>query len=277
MLHKKREKKVMFFCILIVALFILWTVVPIILLISQSVKPDNIMFADPPQYIFQPVGTHFNRVFVRNNILESMSNSVITSVSTMLLCVVLGSLCAYSLARIRVPGSKLIAFFIILTRTVPAGALMLPMYVLMRKLGIANTHLAVILAHTTLNLPFAVLMMKGFFQDVPLELEQAAQVDGCSRFHTFLKICIPMTAPGLATTGIMVLLNSWNEFMFALILAGRNSRTLPIAISSFLGSVSIDWGASSAAATLATIPIFIAGVFIQKYFVRGLTNGAIKG
>lgn len=276
-MRKKREKKVRFFCILIVALFILWTLVPIILLISQSVKPENIMFADPPQYIFRPVGTHFIRVFVRNNILESMINSVITALSTMLLCVALGSLCAYSLARIRIPGSRLIALFIVLTRTVPAGALMLPMYVLMRKLGIANTHLAVILAHTTLNLPFAVLMMRGFFQDVPLELEQAAQVDGCSRMQTFLKICIPLTAPGLATAGIMVLLNSWNEFMFALILTGRGTRTLPIAISSFLGSVSIDWGASSAAATLATVPIFIAGIFIQKYFVRGLTNGAIKG
>jgi ABC-type sugar transport system, permease component len=276
-LHRKHEKRKMFFCISIVALFVLWTLIPIILLISQSVKPDNIMFADPPQYIFHPVGTHFTRVFIRNNILESMTNSVITSLSTMLLCVVLGSLCAYSLARVRIPGSKAIALFIVLTRTVPAGALMLPMYVLMRKLGIANTYLAVILAHTTLNLPFAVLMMKGFFQDVPLELEQAAQVDGCSRMHTFLKICIPLTAPGLATTGIMVLLNSWNEFMFALILTGRGTRTLPIAISSFLGSVSIDWGASSAAATLATVPIFIAGMFIQKYFVRGLTNGAVKG
>lgn len=276
-MRKKREKKVMFFCALIVTVFVLWTLIPIILLISQSVKPDNIMFADPPQYIFQPVGTHFVSVFVRNNILESMINSVITSVSTMVLCVVLGSLCGYALARVRVPGVKVISFFIILTRTIPAGALMLPMYVLMRKLGIANTYLAVILAHTTLNLPFAVLMMKGFFQDVPLELEQAAQVDGCSRMHSFLKICIPMTAPGLVTTGIMVLLNSWNEFMFALILAGRGTRTLPIAISSFLGSVSIDWGASSAAATLATVPIFIAGIFIQKYFVRGLTSGAVKG
>ena len=120
-------------------------------------------------------------------------------------------------------------------------------------------------------------MMKGFFRDVPLELEQAAQVDGCSRLRTFLKICLPLTAPGLATTGIMVLLNSWNEFMFALVLTGRETRTLPVGISSFVGSVSIDWGASSAAATLATLPIFVAGVFIQKYFVRGLTGGAVKG
>ena len=142
------------------------------------------MFADPPKLFYQPIFDHFVRVFVRNDILGSMINSVIVSVSTMVLCVVLGALCAYSLARIRIPGSKFIAMFIILTRTVPAGALMMPMYVLMRELGLATSYLAVIFAHTALQLPFAVLMMKGFFQDVPLELEQAAQVDGCSRMRT---------------------------------------------------------------------------------------------
>ena len=264
-------------CIIIVAVFTIWTLIPIFLLLMQSVKPEGIMFADPPQFFFRPTGVHFTKIFTRNNIMDNMINSIIVALSTMLLCVVLGSICAYSLARIRVAGSKFIAFFIILTRMVPVGALMLPMYVLMRKIGIANTYLAVIFAHTTLNLPFTVLMMKGFFRDVPLELEQAAQVDGCSKLRTFLKICLPLTAPGLATTGIMVLLNSWNEFMFALVLTGRETRTLPVGISSFVGSVSIDWGASSAAATLATLPIFIAGIFIQKYFVRGLTGGAVKG
>ena len=276
-MQSRRKRKTLILSILVVGLFVIWTVVPIYMLISQSVKPESIMFADPPKLFYQPIFDHFVRVFVRNDILGSMINSVIVSVSTMVLCVVLGALCAYSLARIRIPGSKFIAMFIILTRTVPAGALMMPMYVLMRELGLATSYLAVIFAHTALQLPFAVLMMKGFFQDVPLELEQAAQVDGCSRMRTFVKICIPMTAPGVATTGIMVLLNSWNEFMFALILTGRGTRTLPIAISSFLGAVSIDWGASSAAATLATVPIFIAGVFSQKYFVRGLTSGAVKG
>ena len=135
-MQSRRKRKTLILSILVVGLFVIWTVVPIYMLISQSVKPESIMFADPPKLFYQPIFDHFVRVFVRNDILGSMINSVIVSVSTMVFCVVLGSLCAYSLARIKIPGSKFIALFIILTRTVPAGALMMPMYVLMRELGL---------------------------------------------------------------------------------------------------------------------------------------------
>ena len=137
-MQSRRKRKTLILSILVVGLFVIWTVVPIYMLISQSVKPESIMFADPPKLFYQPIFDHFVRVFVRNDILGSMINSVIVSVSTMVLCVVLGALCAYSLARIRIPGSKFIAMFIILTRTVPAGALMMPMYVLMHKLSGGN-------------------------------------------------------------------------------------------------------------------------------------------
>lgn len=119
-------------------------------------------------------------------------------------------------------------------------------------------------------------MMKGFFQDIPMELEEAAQVDGCSRLHTFLRICLPLVAPGLATTSIMVLLNSWNEFMFALILSGRATRTLPVGISAFLGSVSIDWGSSSAAATLATLPILLRASSSRSTLFAVLLEAPLK-
>lgn len=247
------------------------------MMFSQAVKPEKLMFTDPPTLLFKPTAEHIYTIFSRNNILENCGNSLVIGFSTMVLCVVLGSLCAYALARIRIPGAAFIFVLILVTRMIPVSSLMMPMYVIMQKIGVSGTHLAVILAHATLNLPFAIVMMRGFFQDIPVELEEAAQIDGCSRLGVFLKISVPLTAPGLATTSIMVLLNSWNEFMFALILSSRTTRTLPVGISSFLGSVSIDWGASSAAAALATIPIFIAGIFIQKYFVRGLTGGAVKG
>lgn len=274
---KLRSKQMTAICIIVIALFFAWTVVPILLMFSQSVKPERIMFSDPPQFFFAPTAEHFASIFGRGNIMDNMANSAIVGAVTMLLCVVLGSLCAYTLARIPIPGARLILVLVLVTRMIPASALMMPMYVLMRNIGVSGTHLAVVFAHTALNLPFAIVMMRGFFQEVPIELEQAAQVDGCSRVRTFVSICLPLASPGLATTAIMVLLNSWNEFMFALILSGRTTRTLPVAISAFMGSVSIDWGASSAAATLATIPIFLAGIFIQKYFVRGLTGGAVKG
>lgn len=274
---KTRTRKRNAICLGIILLFSLWTIIPIFMMFSQAIKPERLMFTDPPTLLFIPTLEHFISIFSRNNIFLNIVNSSIVGLATMVLCIVLGSLCAYSLARIHIPGVRIIALLILITRMIPVSSLMMPMYVMMRKIGVSGSYLAVILAHTTLNLPFTVIMMKGFFQDIPIELEEAAQVDGCSRFHAFLRVCLPLTAPGLATTSIMVLLNSWNEFMFALILSGRTTRTLPVGISSFLGSVSIDWGASSAAASLATIPIFIAGIFIQKYFVRGLTGGAVKG
>ena len=275
MKHQNRRRNLICTCIII--LFSLWTLIPILMMFSQAVKPERLMFTDPPVIFFKPTLEHIYKIFTRNNILINCLNSLIIGFSTMLLCIVMGALCAYSLARIRIPGRRVIAILILVTRMIPVSSLMMPMYVIMQKIGVSGSHLAVILAHTTLNLPFAIVMMRGFFQDIPAELEEAAQIDGCSRMRVFTKICIPLTAPGLATTSIMILLNSWNEFMFALILSSRTTRTLPVGISSFLGSVSIDWGASSAAASLATIPIFIAGIFIQKYFVRGLTGGAIKG
>jgi len=119
-------------------------------------------------------------------------------------------------------------------------------------------------------------MMRSFFSDVPKELEQAALVDGCSRIQTLIKISLPLASAGLAATGILTMLNSWNEFMFALILSNNTTRTLPIGISNFIG-ISIDWGGSSAAAVIACIPIFATGIFIQKYLIRGLTMGALKG
>ncbi len=261
----------------IIGIFLLWVLFPILLMFLQAIKPDLIMFSDPPEFFFKPTLDHARKIFGRNNIMTNMGNSVIVAMSTMILSLVFGSMCAYVIGRVKFKGKALVASFIILTRMVPVGALMMPIYVIMHRLGLTGSYAAVICAHTTLNLPFAVLLLLGFFREIPLEMEQAAQVDGCGHFRIFTKIAIPLIAPGLATTGIMVLMNSWNEFMFALILSGRTTRTLPIGISSFMGSVSIDWGASSAAASLATIPVFIFGICIQKYFIRGITSGSVKG
>lgn len=261
----------------IIGVFLLWVLFPILLMFLQAIKPDLIMFSDPPKFFFKPTLDHARKIFGRNNIMTNMSNSVIVAMITMVLSLVFGSMCAYVIGRVKFTGKALVASFIILTRMVPVGALMMPIYVIMHRLGLTGSYAAVIFAHTTLNLPFAVLLLLGFFREIPLEMEQAAQVDGCGHFRIFTQIAIPLIAPGLATTGIMVLLNSWNEFMFALILSGRTTRTLPIGISSFMGSVSIDWGASSAAASLATIPVFIFGICIQKYFIRGITSGSVKG
>ncbi len=263
--------------IIIVVLFVLWTVIPLILLAQQAFKPHVLMFSDPPTFIFKPIGDHFVKIFSKQNIFPFIINSIIVGLSSTLLCLIMGSMSAYAIARLNLPGKNFWAIFVLITRMVPVGTLMIPIYAMLRYIGLGNTYLAIIIAHTALNLPLAIWMLRSFFEDIPLALEQAALIDGCSRLRSFFAVALPMASAGIAATGILTMLNSWNEFMFALVLSGRTTRTLPVGISSFVGSVSIDWGGSSAAALVACLPIFIAGIFVQKYLVRGMTMGAVKG
>jgi multiple sugar transport system permease protein len=221
-------------------------------------------------------GVHFQKI-MNDDIVKFIGNSLIVAVFSMAVCLTLGSMCAYALSRLKLPGRNIWAVVVLITRMVPAGTLMIPLYVIMRTLRLSNTHLAVILTHATLNLPFTIWMLRSFFDDLPEALEEAAMIDGCSRVKSFVRIALPLCAPGLAATGILAAIYSWNELMFSLILSDNSTRTIPVWISGFISQVSVNWGGSSAATVIACVPIFAAGIFIQKYLVRGLTMGAVKG
>lgn len=272
----KLSKKTKIISAILVALFVLWTIVPMVLMIQASFKPRALMSTDPPTFIFTPELSNYINLFTQHDIFKYMWNSIIVAFFTTILCLALGSTAAYALSSIELPGRNALAFVVIATRMIPAGALMVPIYVMMRMLGLANTHVAIIITHTVLNLSFSIWMMRSFFDEVPKEIEQAAMVDGCTKLQSFFRIALPLASSGLVATGILVVMASWNEFMFALILSNNATRTLPMAISGFL-SVSIEWGPATAAATIASIPVFIVAIFIQKYLVRGLTQGAMKG
>ncbi len=262
---------------LLLLIFLLWVLIPIYMVFQNSIKPPVDIFSDPPKWIFKPTLEHYETVFGRQNLGKFMVNSIIVATSTMVLSVTLGSLAAYALARLPMWRKELWAILIMFSRMVPAVVLVVPLFVIMQRLRLINTYWSLIIAHTTFNLPFVVWMMRSFFEDIPSELEDAAQVDGCTRIGTFLRIALPLSAPGLAATSVLTLLLSWNEFLFALVLSGRNTRTMPIGVSSFIGTVSIDWGGSSAAAVVAMVPIFLLGLMVQRYLIRGLTMGAVKG
>ena len=151
------------------------------------------------------------------------------------------------------------------------------MFVIFNQLHLTGSFLALILAHTSFNLPIVIWMMRSFFEDLPPELEEAALVDGSSRWGAFVRVALPLASPGMAATAVLCLLFSWNEFLFALVLSGSNTKTVPIGVSSFIGTVSVDWGGSSAAAIVALVPIFILGMAAQRFLVRGLTFGGVKG
>lgn len=264
-------------CYVVIAIFLLWVLIPVITVAINSFKTPSAIFTSTPQFAFTPTLDNYTRVFGELNFLQYLFNSAIVAVGSTVLSLAFGVPFAYALARLPVRGREWWARIILFSRMVPAVALVVPMFVLFNQLHLTGTYFALILAHTTFNLPIVIWMMRSFFEELPPELEEAALVDGASRFGAFWRIAVPLASPGMAATAVLCVIFSWNEFLFALVLSGQDTQTVPIGVSSFIGSVSIDWGGSSAAAIVAIIPIFILGLAAQRFLVRGLTFGGVKG
>jgi multiple sugar transport system permease protein len=264
-------------CYVVIAIFLIWVLVPVITVAINSFKMPSAIFTSTPQLIFTPTIENYAKVFGELNFAEYLGNSIIVALGSTALSLVFGVPFAYALARLPVRGREWWARIILFSRMVPAVALVVPMFVLFDQLHLTGSYAALILAHTTFNLPIVIWMMRSFFEELPPELEEAALVDGAGRFGAFWRVAVPLTTPGMAATAVLCVIFSWNEFLFALVLSNQNTETVPVGVSSFIGSVSIDWGGSSAAAIVAIIPIFILGFAAQRFLVRGLTFGGVKG
>ena len=251
------------------------TLFPIIWILITSFKPTIDIPAYPPKIIFHPTLEHYERAFSRSGFLNSFLDSTLIAVIVMLLSVTLGSMCAYSLARFNV-GGKNFRFWILSQRMFPPVALILPLYILMRRLHLLDTYFALILTHTVINLPFTVWLMRGFIIDLPKEIDEAALIDGCSIWQVFWRIIFPVVKPGLVAAAIFALITSWNEFLFAMILTGGGVKTVPLVAAEVITDKEVLWGPMSAIGTMAAIPIIIFTLFVQKYIVRGLSYGAVK-
>jgi multiple sugar transport system permease protein len=261
----------------IVALFLLFVLVPIVMVGINSLKRPNEIFTSTPAFTFTPHADNYRKVLGDLSFTQYLTNSAVVALGSTVASLVVGTPAAYALARLPVRGREWWARVILFTRMVPAVALVVAMFVIFQQLNLLGTDLALIAAHTTFNLPIVVWMMRSFFEDLPVELEEAALVDGAGRWGAFLRVALPLASPGLAATTILGLLFSWNEFLFALVLSGPDTQTVPIGVASFIGTVSVDWGGSSAAAVVAMVPIFVLGLAAQRFLVRGLTFGAVKG
>lgn len=261
----------------VVVAYALWVLIPIFVIFQNSLKPTLLIFSIPPTWAFRPTLDHYFHILSEVRFQQFLVNSSVVAVGSTLLSLVAGSPAAYALARLRMRGRAGLAFLILFARMVPAFVLVVPLYTIFVFLHGINTYWAIIAAHVSFTLPVVIWMMRSFFEDVPIELEEAARVDGATQLGAFLRVALPLAAPGLVASGILCLLFSWNEFLFALILSGQDTQTMPIGVSNFIGTVSIDWGGSSAAAILAMIPVFILGLSVQRFLVRGLTMGAVKG
>ncbi len=264
---------------LVVATVVIFGVIlfpPAVLLVT-SIKTEVDALSFPPKWIFDPTLKNYVDILNTSPLIGYAVNSLIVASLNTLLCLIVGSMAAYGLARFKFRGADNIAFWILSIRMMPPVAAIIPIYILMKSLRLLDTPWCLVITYLTFNLPFVVWMMKGFFEEIPREIEESALIDGCSDFSVFFRIALPLVAPGLAATAILVFIFSWNEFLFALILTGTKAVTLPVGIIGYMKETGINWGYMTAGGTLALIPVIVFMILVQKHLVKGLTLGALKG
>ena len=281
---KNATVKNIIFAILVVAL-LFYTIFPLYWLFLASLKTRVDLFTIPPKFVFEPTFDHFKKIFIYTSLetqeqqqtryLFWLLNSILTAGIGTLLAVTLGTMAGYINSRMEYRGKKDFMFFVLSTRMLPPVAIIVPLYIVFAKLHLADTRLGMILLYTMIGLGLATWIMKGFFDNIPQEVEEAAFVNGYSRFQVFIKVLVPMVKGGISATAGFCFIFAWNEFTFASIIATRHAMTLPPRIVSFMGSSGFEWGIVAASGFILIIPIFILFILIRKYILMGMTFGVL--
>ncbi len=262
----------------VLGVILLWTVVPLAWMVLSSIKPPEDLTSSNPVLAFAPTLEHYEALFSGgNNIGPYIRNSLIAAGVSTIIAVVLGCLAGYGLARSRFRGKGHVAFWIISQRMAPIAAVILPLFVIFRFTGLLGSTAGLIVAYLTFNLPFAIWIMNAFFSELSPSLEEAALMDGATRWSAFKDVALPLVLPGIATTAILCLVFSWNDYAFAVTFSGPDSQTLPIAASQLVTQTSIDWGQLTAIGTIVVAPMILVGLIVRKWLVTGLTLGAVTG
>ncbi len=243
-------------------------------MVTLSLKTQVEAAGYPPHFVrFAATLENYAEVFAKNPFLLYTWNSLVVAAGSSLLGLVVGLPAAYSIAHWR---QHALALTVLVARIVPGISYLIPWYILFRNLRMVDTYQALILTHLVVGLPLIIWVMIGFFEDLPRELEDAALIDGCSYYGAFWRVAIPLVKPGIVAASILSFIFSWNNFLFSVILAGRNTRTLPIAVFNMIGFEEINWGPLAAAATMITLPVILLTLIVQRHIVTGLTFGAVK-
>lgn len=270
---RKLLKQVLFAgLVLIIVIPVLF---PLYFVLISSFKNMAQVYLMPPKLIrFQPILDNYIYIFKTQHYGTYITNSTIVAVASTALSLLLGVPAAYVIARYKMGKANTA---ILTARLLPNISILLPYYFIFSKLRMIGTFAVLIISHMVLSMPLIVWIMTGFFQDIPIELEEAAIVDGCSRQRCFKDIILPISTPGLVTCSTLSFLGSWNNFQFALILSGEKTRTLPVSLQYFVSGADIRWGRMLAATIVVIVPTIILTMILQKYIVQGMTVGAVKG
>lgn len=249
---------------------------PIVWMAVTSFKAEADVYTYPPRWAFRPTLDNYRELFGVENFLPPFINSLVVASASTALALVLGSLAAYGLARYQV-GGKYFPFWILSTRIFPPMVVALPVFFLITNLRLLDTRTGLSVIYLAIFLPFVIWLMRGFLLDIPLALEEAALIDGCNRWQAMVKVVLPLAGPGLAVTAIFTFIAAWNEFLLAIVLTGKNAKTAPVAAAAFASEYGVRWGPMMAAGVVILVPMILAALAVQRYIVRGLTLGAVKG
>lgn len=247
---------------------------PFLWMLGSSFKTQVDIIAWPPRLVFTPVLDNYAKVFTEQNFLKYFINSSIIGIAAVGLSTLLGLPAAYSIARFR---QKKLSVFILVARLMPGISFLMPWYIIFSRLRLMDSYMALILSHMLIALPIVVWIMSSYFETVPVEMEESAMVDGATRQRAFMSVILPVSGPGIVTSITLSFIFSWNNFMFSQVLSMERTKTLPIAVYNFVSYAEVDWGAVMAAAVAIMTPAIILTMIFQKYVVKGLTMGAVKG
>jgi multiple sugar transport system permease protein len=253
-----------------------FTLFPFYWMVSSSLKDQTDLLASPPVWFFTPTLANYADIFADEKVFGAIINSLIIATLTTALSVLLGAPAAYALARFDFRGKSDLWFWFISNRMISPIVLALPVYLLALQMNLLDTHLVLVLIYLTFNLPIVVWICTDQFRSIPIELEQAARLDGADQFTIFRKIYVPLGLPGIAVSAIFSFIFSWNELLYALVLTRRSVQTAPVIATSFMSGYELPWGKIMATGTVIVLPVTIFALLVSKHMVRGLTMGATK-
>lgn len=256
----------------------IYLVIPFLWMVIYSIYPSGNLRATPMDFSPSAVSiTSYVELLSDGSFQVAMLNSLLVAFATTAICMLLGCLCAYVVARVRFRGSQALLLAMMTVQAIPAIVLAVPLFVLLRGLGLFDTRLGLILTYTAFILPLVIWMMVSFFESIPVNLEKAARIDGCSRLDILRTVVLPLSGPGFAATAIFAFITAWSDFFLAKVLTATKTPMLPVKTASFQGLFAMDYTAAATAGVITAIPVLLLALIAQKWIVHGITEGAVKG
>ncbi len=277
-MKNKLDIKQVFLLFLPLIIILLFLLFPFYWTLVTSLKTESELYGTATYWPKEITFESYTKLFTTTvNFFSAMKNSFIVAFLTSIVSLSVSTLAAYAFSRYRFKGRKALMLMFLSNNMFPTVLLLIPLYAIMRKMGLLYTHASLVFSYTTFTIPFSVWLLNGFINDLPISLEEAALIDGCNRGTAFIRIILPIMTPCLMATGIYIFMNSWNEYTFAMMFTNVASRTIPIALKNLIGQLGVQWDLLTAGGIVTIIPVCIMFFFAQKHLVAGMTAGAVKG